>query len=183
MLERPNKRTPKLLDAESLWSFALKSLGARALSISELRRKLQVRAEQPGDIDAVLAKLKEYGYINDERFAEHYAAVRRDSQGFGQQRVLRDLRQRRVAPKVAEKAVTDAFDGTSEIVMIEQFLERKYRNKDLRAFLQEQKNLASAFRRLRYAGFSAGASIGVLKRYASRAEDLEAIEEGAEEAD
>jgi regulatory protein len=182
MPERPRKRTPKLLDAESLWGYALKSLGARALSGSELRRKLQLKAEQPGDIETVMARLKEYGYINDERFAEHYATVRRDSQGFGQHRVLRDLRQRRVAPTVAQKAVTDAFEGTSETAMIEQFLERKYRNKDLRAFLQERKNLASAFRRLRYAGFGAGPSIAVLKRYASRAEDLEAIEDGVEEA-
>ena len=57
--------------------------------------------------------------------------------------------------------------------MIEAFLKRKYRGKDLGALLQEQKELASAFRKLRGAGFSTGNSIRVLKRYAAEAERLE----------
>ena len=46
------------------------------------------------------------------------------------------------------------------------------------ALLQEQKNLASVFRKLRGAGFSTGNSIRVLKCYAAEAERLEEIEEG-----
>jgi regulatory protein len=61
--------------------------------------------------------------------------------------------------------------------LIEAFLKRKYRGKDLGPLLKEEKNLASAFRRLRYAGFSSSESIRVLKRYASRAEELELMEE------
>jgi hypothetical protein len=44
---------------------------------------------------------------------------------------------------------------------------------DLGELLQEDKKLQSVFRRLRYAGFSAGASVRVLKRYAAQADRLE----------
>jgi regulatory protein len=167
------KRPPRLLDAQRLWDYALKVLGMRALTVSELREKLTKRAETPSDVEGLLAKLKEYGYLNDDQFAETFASARRDNQGFGKRRVLQDLRHRRVAPTVAEKAVQQTFEGVDETAMIEQFLERKYRGKNLGQFLQEQKNLASAFRRLQYAGFSPGAAIQVLKRYAAEADQLE----------
>jgi regulatory protein len=169
-------RPAKLLDAESLWSFALKTLGSRALTAAELREKLRRRASLASDVDTVLAKLKDYGFLNDSRFAEHYAAMRKENDGLGKARVLRDLRQRRVSSNVAETAVTAAFQGADETQMVEQFLQRKFRGKNLTEYLQEEKHLAAAYRRLRYAGFSSGASIRVLKRFASQASDLEGIE-------
>ena len=60
--------------------------------------------------------------------------------------------------------------------IIEEFLRRKYRGKQLGAFFGEAKNLAAAFRRLRYAGFSAGQSIRVLKRFASQPEAAEVLD-------
>ncbi|MEP6539314.1 MAG: RecX family transcriptional regulator [Bryobacteraceae bacterium] len=148
----------------------------RALTVSELREKLKRRAQEAGDVDGVLAKLKEYGYLNDNQFAETFANARRENQGFGKRRVLQDLKQRRVAPKLAEQAVAQTFEGVDETPMIEQFLARKFRGKKLSEYLQEPKHLAAAFRRLQYAGFGAGPSIQVLKRYAARAEELEAEE-------
>ena len=171
-----NKRPPRLLDAEGLWGFALKVLGMRALTVSELREKLRKRAQEPLDVDGLMAKLKEYGYLNDDKFAESFATARRENQGFGKRRVLQDLKQRRVAPKIAEQAVAQTFLGVDETVMIEQFLARKFRGKKLNEYLQVPKNLAAAFRRLQYAGFGAGPSIEVLKRYAAQADELEAEE-------
>jgi len=171
------KRKPKKLDREHLTNYAVRALGGRAHSAGELRDKLSRRADRPEDIDAVLAKLREFGYLNDQRFAENFASARLENQGFGKMRVLRELRQRRVAPKLAEQVTEKAFEDTNETDLIQAFLRRKYRGKDLGPFLAEEKNLASAFRRLRYAGFSSGASIRVLKQYASQAEELESMEE------
>jgi regulatory protein len=172
-----DKRKPKLLDQEQLTNYAVRALGGRAHSAGELREKLSRRAASAGDIDVVLAKLREFGYLNDQRFAENFATARLENQGFGKMRVLRELRQRRVAPKLAEQVTEQAFQDTNETDLIEAFLKRKYRGKQLGPFLAEEKNLAAAFRRLRYAGFSSGASIRVLKRYASRAEELESMDE------
>jgi regulatory protein len=91
-------------------------------------------------------------------------------------RVLRGLRQRRIAPQLAEQVTEKTYQETNEAALIGDFLKRKYRGKKLGEFLGEPKNLAAAFRRLRYAGFSAGASIRVLKQFSKQAEELDALE-------
>ena len=160
---------------------ALVLLSGRALSVSELKEKLRRRAAQPSDIDDVILKLKDAGYLNDGRLAETFAAARIENQAFGRMRVLRDLRGRRVAPAVAEKAVADAFREVDEIALIERFLARKYRGKDLGALLKQERELASAYRKLRGAGFGMSNAIKVLKRYAAQAELLEDAPEDSED--
>ena len=177
--KKPNNKT-KMLDREGLMAYAARILSARAQTISELREKLKRRAAQADDVDEVLARLKQMGYLNDERFAEGFASWRRDQEGLGKTRVLRDLMARRVAPAVAKQAAEAAFQKTDEIAMIERFLERKYRGKDLGKLLGEEKHLASAYRKLRLAGFSSGNAIRVLKRHAAEAEKLEEMAEGIE---
>ena len=174
-------RVPKLLDFDALTAYAARALASRAQTSSELREKLKRRAARVQDADLVIARLKDAGFLNDKRFAESFANWRRENQGFGKARVLRDLMVRRVAPAVARSAADTAFRQTDEVAMIEAFLARKYRAKDLGALLQEEKYLASAYRKLRAAGFSTGNSIRVLKRYAAEAERLEEME-GTEES-
>ncbi len=168
-----SSRKPKQLDREGLLEYALRTLTARALSSGEMRQRLLRRTQTAADVDATLDRLKEYGYLNDQKFADSFAAGRRENQGFGKQRVLRDLRQRRVAPALAEKAVAGAFSGTEEEALILEYLKRKFRKLDLAVYLAEPAKLNSVFRKLRYAGFSAGTSIRVLRRYTELANQLE----------
>jgi len=162
-------------------AYAARTLSARAQTISEMREKLKRRAARIEDIDEVMSRLKQSGYLNDQRFADSLANWRRESEGLGKTRVMRDLMARRVAPALAKQAAEAAYTGVDEIAMIQSFLERKYRGKDLGALLSEQKYLASVYRRLRGAGFSTGNSIRVLKRYAAEAERLEDIKDGTAE--
>lgn len=164
------RNNPKL-DEKSLWEYALRVLSQRAYSAGDIKQKLFKRAQSAQDLNAVLTKLQEYGLVDDRRFSEAFASSRLQNDGFGRFRVLNDLRRKRVAPAVAETAVNQAFTGTDELQLVEQFLKRKYRNIDLRQFLKEEKHLASAYRRLRMAGFGSGNSMTVLKRYSQRVED------------
>jgi regulatory protein len=170
-------RPPKLLDREGLMNYAARALTSRALSLNELRDRLKRRATKQDDVAEVIASLKEAGFLNDRKLAESFATWRRENQGLGKARVMSDLMARRIAPAVAKQAVESAYSGVDEVGMIESFLARKYRGKNLGELLGVEKNLASAFRRLRGAGFSAGNSIRVLKRYAAEAERLEEIDE------
>ena len=115
------------LDAEALWSYALKALAGRAHSTGELREKLRRRAERISDIDDVIARLKENGYLDDRRFAEGYAAARLSNDRLGRGRVVQDLRQRRVAPAVAEKTVRQVYEDVDEQALIDEFIRKKYR--------------------------------------------------------
>jgi regulatory protein len=107
------------------------------MSTGELREKLKRKAEKVGDVDGVIAKLKDYGYLNDKQYAEMYASRRLENEGFGKARVLSDLRSKRVAPAVAERAVNQTFAATDEVELIEQFLARKYRRTPLAEVLAE----------------------------------------------
>jgi regulatory protein len=169
-------RTVRKLSGEELVQHALKLLNVRALSASELRTKLMRRAAQPEDVGPAIEKMKEYGFVDDSRFAEGYASARRESGSYGKQRVLRGLQQRKVSASVAQKAAEAAYRDTDETDLVRKWLERKFRNIPLTEYLKEEKHLASAYRKLRYAGFSSAASIRVLKQFAARAEELDDLD-------
>jgi regulatory protein len=169
-------RQNRLLDAEGLLAYALRTLAGRALSAGELRAKLERRAERPELVRPTLERLKEYGYLDDRRFAEAFSSARLESDGLGKQRVLRDLRRRRVAPGLARETVDRVFAGADENALVEEYLRRKYRNVALEEYLADPRHLASAYRRLRAAGFAGASAIRALKRYSARAEMLEAID-------
>lgn len=170
----------KKLDREKLWGYALKSIGHRAQTLSEIRAKLRMHAADLDDIEETLAKLKEYGMIDDRRFAETFAQSKLENHGFGKGRALRDLQQRRVAPGLAEQTVQKLYAEEDELQLIEAYIRRKYRTASREALFQEQKDMASAFRRLRLAGFSPGNIVTMLKRFAAKPEMLDGFEEADE---
>ena len=167
------------LEAPELLDLALRALASRAYSVAELREKLTRRAANEEDVAAVLDRLREYGYVNDRKLADAFASARLANQG--QARVVSDLRKRRVARGVAESAAEEAYRGADEVALIEAFLRRKYRSEPLETLLADPRSLASVYRRLRSAGFTASNSIAVLRRFTREAEALEGLEESPEE--
>jgi regulatory protein len=170
------ERKPRPLDPEALWVYALKLLGGRAHSAGELREKLRRRAAQAATVDDVLARLKDHGYLNDQRFAEGFAAARLANDKLGRMRVVRDLRERRVAPALAERTVRTLYQGVNEEALIEDWVRRKYRLASREGLFQEEKDMAAAYRRLLRAGFSSGQIVKVLKRFAKNPDLLETFE-------
>src|SRR6202034_1248138 len=120
-----SQKRPRKLAAEELFEYAVKCLGARAYSTGDLKSKLRMRAANPADADATIDRLKEIGYLDDQRFAEGYAAARVENEGFGRMRVLNDLRARRVSGEMAEQAVEHAIGERSEAELIDAFIERR----------------------------------------------------------
>jgi regulatory protein len=166
-----------LLPAEALWDFAVKTLAARAHSAAELRRKLTAKAERSADVEDAIARLREYGYLNDSRFAENFAGTKLENQGVGKSRVLRDLRERRVSPALAQRTVDRVYKEVDEMELIASFIRRKVRTKEpLPEALEDPKTLASAYRKLIRAGFSPSNVIRALKRIAKRQDLLDGFE-------
>lgn len=171
------QRKIRLLESEALWSYALKILGGRAHSSGELREKLRRRAQNRLDVDSVLSRLKDLGYLNDQRFAEGFAGARLANERFGKTRVLQDLRQRRVAPALAEKVVGKVYRDVDESALIEDWIRRKYRTAPREGLFAEDKDLASAYRKLLRAGFRTGEIVRVLKRFAKNPDLLDVLAE------
>jgi len=175
----PAPRRPRKLAAQELFEYAVKCLAARTYSTGDLTAKLRLRAADPADVPAAIARLKDIGYLNDRHFAETFAAARVANDGFGRIRVLTDLRKHRIPGELAEEAVTQALDGKSETELIEAWIERRMANQSL----DDERKLAAAFRKLRRAGFATAPILQALKKRAAQPELLDDFpeEEAAEE--
>jgi regulatory protein len=161
------------LAAEELFEYAVQCLGRRAFASEELRAKLRTRAARVADVDAAVSRLKDIGYLDDRRFAESFAINRAENDGFGRLRVLSDLRARRVSPKVAEKAVAEVFEDRGESDQIDAYIDRRMPSLRSGGKVEDERELARAWRRLRRAGFSSGGALAALKRVAARPEAIE----------
>jgi regulatory protein len=168
------KPKPKLA-AQALFEFAVKSLGARAQSTAEITAKLRLRAAVAGDVDEAIARLKEYGYLDDKRFAESLANSRLEN-GLGKIRTLHDLRSRKVAGSIGQAAVENTYKETDEENLVEEYIRRKFRTVPKEQLFQEDKDLASAYRRLLRAGFRGAVIVRVLKRFAKNPDLLDFVE-------
>lgn len=159
-----------MLAAEELFEYAVKLLGVRGYSSGDLRAKLRLRAAEAADIDATLNRLKEIGYLDDQRYAKSYASARLENQGFGRIRLLNDLRARRIGSKLADEAVGQALEGRTEAELIDAYIERRMGSLLAGGTVDDERKLATAYRRLRRAGFTSGAILSALKRKAARPE-------------
>ena len=94
---------------------AVKLLAAKARSIEELRERLLEKDYATEEIvEGVLEKLKEYDYLNDERFAVGYASYKVRQQPVGRRRLQRALELKKVDREIADVAINLVFDQTPE---------------------------------------------------------------------
>jgi regulatory protein len=133
-------------------------------------------AARAADVDPTLSRLKEYGYLDDRKFAESFAAARLENEGLGKTRVLADLSRRRVAPAVAQQTVGKVYADIDEQALAEDFVRRKFRMASKENLFQDGKQMASAYRRLVRAGFRSAAAIAVLKKFARDPDLLDGFE-------
>ncbi len=166
------KSTKPPLDEAGLLDYAVKSLASRMKSERDLRRVMSRRAEAgedgPRAMDAVLAKLKELGYLSDERFAADYTRLRQENEKFGRRRVQQGLMQKGVASATVNEAVGKAYEEVDEIALARAYVERKRMRKP-----EGDKETARTMRRLVAAGFSTKAIWAVLRGWGAAVEEVD----------
>jgi regulatory protein len=160
---KPAKPRPTLNEA-GLFDYAVKALGRRMRTEAELRRLMKTRVEPDSRgeaaIAAVLARLKDYGYLNDAAFAEAYARLRQENQKLGARRVRQDLEQKGVEKELIAETLAARYGQTNEEVLAREHLERKRIRKP-----ENPKETARVMRRLIMAGFSTGAIAKILRQW------------------
>ena len=129
-------------------------LARRPYSVAELRRTLERKFPESPAIADALARLRELGYLDDKKFAEHYASSLARNKSFGRYRVRRELKAKLVNFKYIEPAIEQVYEETDERKLLESVLERKIRL--LRLPLTRAK-LASLCQSLLRRGFAADA--------------------------
>jgi regulatory protein len=131
---------------------AAKLLAAKPRSVAELReRLLEKQWTDEETVEAVLARLGEYGYLNDERFALGYASYKVRQKPVGRQRLQRDLQLKKVDRETADEAIKLLFEETPEAELIDRAIAKRTR---LRGRPQTRAEVKSLYDHLLRAGFS-----------------------------
>jgi len=143
--------TKPIPDEKALYEIAVRALARRACSTNEVRALLEKRKAEKKDIDAVLARLRENGYLDDVRLARSFVASRIENERQGSRRVRRDLTARRVHPEVIAKAVRSGYEEVDERELLRNYLRRKLR---LTKPPTKPSAVAALYRRLLRAGFA-----------------------------
>jgi regulatory protein len=107
---------------------AIKLLAAKSRSVAELRELLlQTSGATKTIVDEVLARLREYGYLDDERFAFGYASLKLRQRPLGRQRLKRDLVMKKVDKAVIDEALNLVFAEVSEEEQVDRAIEKRTR--------------------------------------------------------
>lgn len=137
---------------ERTFQRAVKLLAAKPRSVAELRERLLEKQWTNEDIvEIVLARLGEYGYLNDERFAFGYASFKVRQKPVGRQRLQRDLALKKVPREMADEAIKLVFEETPEEALVDRAIEKRVR---LRGRPQTRAEVKSLFDHLLRQGFS-----------------------------
>jgi len=101
------------------------------------RKEITSRLAQlgiPSDLaDRICARLDDLGYINDQMFAEQWAASRFRSKGFGPVRIKQELIQKGIASSVADLTVQEAMPDSKIEAQLRNQVDlalRRYRKED-----------------------------------------------------
>lgn len=107
---------------------AVKLLAAKPRSVAELReRLLQGKGANEAVVKTVISRLKEYGYLDDERFAFSYASYKVKQRAIGRRRLERDLRLKKVESSVANEALELVYGETPEEQLIDRAIAKRLR--------------------------------------------------------
>ena len=121
---------------------AAKLLAAKPRSVAELRERLLEKSwADEAAVDAALDKLKEYGYLDDERFAFGFASFRVRQKPVGRQRLARDLQMKKVPRETADAALDLVYEETPEEQLIDRAIEKRVRLRGRPTTRQETKSL------------------------------------------
>ncbi len=107
---------------------AVKLIAAKSRSVEELReRLLESKYANKSDVEAVIARLREYGYLDDQRFAFSYASLKVKQRPIGRRRLERDLKFKKVDSTVADEALELVYAETPEEELIDRAIEKRVR--------------------------------------------------------
>ena len=121
---------------------AAKLLAAKQRSVEELREKLSTtRGATKAMVDEAIERLREYGYLDDAKFAQSYASLRLRERPIGRRRLERDLWLKKVDKKTAGDALDEVFESTPEQELIDRAIAKRMRLRGKPKTREEAKKL------------------------------------------
>ena len=136
----------KELTREETKEKALRCLEYRSHSEKELSDKLIRAGAAEEDILAVMAFLKEYGFIDDKKYAVHLARDMQNIKKYGKHRIVAELKFRGICSEFIDEAISELEEDEQDSLypMVEKKLGMNF----------ERKNIEKVVRYFSYRGYS-----------------------------
>jgi len=120
---------PRKLDSEDeLYDVALRALMRRGHSVHEMQQKLARRTDNELLVRVVMARLKENGQLDDDRYARQFTRNRTQSRKQGKFRIARDLRSRGISDRTINAALEESAEQSNPADLVRQRIERKLKS-------------------------------------------------------
>jgi regulatory protein len=119
---------------------AVKLLAAKPRSVRELRERLLEKLwTNEAIVEGVIEKLKEYKYLDDERYARDVAVSKLLQKPQGKRRLQQTMSQKKLDKEIVDRAVAEAFEKLPEDALIEQAIAKRLRLKGTPATREDTK--------------------------------------------
>jgi regulatory protein len=100
----PGDQTPTDERAAEAYQDALGLLARKPLTEFEVRERLAAHGYSETSVNGALDRLRDAGYVDDQRLAAHFIATRASRLGHGPGRLIEQLRRRGIDPQDTERA-------------------------------------------------------------------------------
>lgn len=148
------------------YNYAVSLLARRDHGEKELKDKLTLKGYGKG-AEGVISKLKEAGYVDDERFARLFAAELRNLKRYGKKRIEQELYRKGVDRDIIREVLEETQFDESELVSL---IERKFGR-----YLGDEKGIHKTVNALLRMGYSYGEIRDALRKINENTEFDEVI--------
>ncbi len=119
---------------------AVRLLAAKPRSVRELRERLLEKLWTNNEIvDAVIEKLREYKYLDDEQYARDLAIAKLRQKPQGKRRLQQAMSQKKLDKETVDAAISEAFEKMPEDELIDLAISKRLRLKGKPETREEQK--------------------------------------------
>lgn len=121
---------------------AIKLLAAKPRSVAELKERLLEKLWTNEEIvGAVIEKLKEYKYLDDDQFASDLALSKLRRKPQGRRKLLHTLSRKKISRETLVSAIEKAFEECPEEKLIDLAIEKRFRIKGVPQTREDTKKL------------------------------------------
>ncbi len=143
------------------YNYAVSLLSRRDHSEKELRDKLSLKGYRKGT-DEAIDKLRDSGYVSDERFARLYVRELQTFKKYGKRRIEQELYRKGIDREIIREVLDETDFDEDELVNL---IERKYSR-----YLGDEKGIQKTMNSLLRMGYSYGEIRDALKTIKENAE-------------
>ncbi len=158
---------------EKTMNRAVKLLAAKPRSVRELRERLLEKLwTNEAIVDAVIEKLKEYKYLNDEQYAGDLAVSKLRQKPQGKHRLRQAMSQKKLDKETMDAAIENAFEKLPEDTLIDQAIQKRLRLKGKPATREDAKKFYDHLLRQGFGFDLIREKMSNIAKYARASDDL-----------